>query len=49
MKFEEPTSNTDISGKNTNDKTLKKKYNITHFEIKFAFEDVLCSNLKCHD
>ena len=34
MKFEEPTSNTGISGKTTNDKTLQKNYNITHFEIK---------------
>ena len=33
MKFEEPTSNTNSSGKTTNDKTLYKNYNITHFEI----------------
>ena len=48
MKFEEPTSNTDISGKTKNDKTLKKNYNITHFENKFVFKDVLCHHLKCH-
>ena len=49
MKFEEPTSNTDISGKTKNDKTLSKNYNITHFENKFVFKDVLCPHLKCND
>ena len=37
MKFEEPTSNTDNSGKNINDKLLYKNYNITYFENKFIF------------
>ena len=46
MKFEEPTSNTDISGKNKNDKALQKNYNITHFENKFVFKVVLISLLK---
>ena len=41
MRFKEPISNTDVSGKNKNDKTINKKYNITHFENKFVFKDVL--------
>ena len=49
MKFEEPTSNTDISGKTKNDKTLLKNYNITYFEINFVFNEVLCPHLQSHD
>ena len=48
MKFEEPTSNTEISGKTKNDKTLQKNYNITHLINKFVFKDVLCPNPKYH-
>ena len=49
QKFEEPTSKTEISGKNKYDKTLKKDYNITHFANKFVSIDVLCPHLKLHD
>ena len=48
MKFEEPTSNTDISGKTKSDTTLLKNYNIAHFENKFVIKDVLYPHLKCH-
>ena len=46
MKFEEPTTYTDNSGKTKNDKTLWKNDNMTHFENKFVFNDVLCPHLK---
>ena len=49
MKFEVPTTGIDISGKDKNDKTLKKNYNITHIENKFVFKDILCPRLKIHD
>ena len=49
MKFEEPTSNTDISGKTKMIRLYRKKYNITHFENTFVFKGVLCSHLKSHD
>ena len=49
MKFDEPTSYTDNSGKTKNDKTLLKNDNMTHFENKFVFNDVLWPHLKCHD
>ena len=46
MKFEELIPNTDISGQNKNDNTLKNYYNINHFENMFVFKDVLCPHLK---
>ena len=49
MKFEEPTSNTAVSGKTKTNKILKKNYNLTYFENMFVFKDVLCPHLKCHD
>ena len=48
MQFDESTSTTDISGKTKSDKTFKK-YNITHFENKLVFKNVLRPHLKYHD